>query len=74
MGVYGKSGIGKSTLAKVLCGIYPPERGRILIDGQILVSSHQKYDRKRGIQIQMVYQQPYATLNPGKKSEAVSKN
>lgn len=67
VGVYGKSGIGKSTLAKILCGIYPPERGRILIDGQILVSSQQKYDRKRGIQIQMVYQQPYATLDPRQK-------
>lgn len=67
LGIYGESGIGKSTLAKILCGIHPPEHGRILMDDQLLVSSKKKYNRKLGIQIQMVYQQPYATLDPRQK-------
>ena len=66
-GVFGKSGIGKSTLAKVLCGICPPDGGRILLDGQCLVSQSVPYDRRLGIAIQMVYQQPYATLDPRQK-------
>ena len=66
-GIFGKSGIGKSTLAKVLCGICPPDGGRILLDGQCLVSKNTPYDRKLGLSIQMVYQQPYATLDPRQK-------
>ena len=66
-GVFGKSGIGKSTLAKVLCGICPPDAGTITLDDQILVSADHTYDRRLGIHIQMVYQQPYATLDPAQK-------
>ena len=66
-GIFGKSGIGKSTLAKVLCGICPPDGGQILLDGQCLVSQNTPYDRKLGLSIQMVYQQPYATLDPHQK-------
>ena len=66
-GVFGKSGIGKSTLAKVLCGVCPPDAGAITLDDQILVSADQPYDRRLGIHIQMVYQQPYATLDPAQK-------
>ena len=50
-GVFGKSGIGKSTLAKVLCGICPPDAGEITLNNQILVSADQPYDRRLGIHI-----------------------
>ena len=66
-GVFGKSGIGKSTLAKILCGVCPPDAGRILLDNRCLVSNDRPYDRRLGISIQMVYQQPYATLDPCQK-------
>ena len=66
-GVFGKSGIGKSTLAKILCGVCPPDAGRILLDNRCLVSNDRPYDRRLGISIQMVYQQPYATLDPRQK-------
>lgn len=66
-GVFGKSGIGKSTLAKILCGVCPPDAGRILLDNRCLVSNDRPYDRGLGISIQMVYQQPYATLDPRQK-------
>ena len=63
----GSVGAGKSTMAKLLCGIYKPEQGEIFIDDHLLASASQSYDRKLGLQIQMVYQQPYATLDPRQK-------
>ena len=67
IGVSGASGIGKSTLAKILCGVMPPDAGAVFLDGKLLVSPKEAYDRKRGLAIQMVYQQPYATLDPSQK-------
>lgn len=67
VGVFGASGIGKSTLAKLLCGVIRPDAGTILLDGQTLVSDAAPYDRRRGLQIQMVYQQPHASLDPSQK-------
>lgn len=67
IGVSGASGIGKSTLAKILCGVTAPDAGAVFLDGKLLVSSKEAYDRKRGLAIQMVYQQPYATLDPSQK-------
>ena len=67
IGVSGASGIGKSTLAKILCGVMPPDAGEVFLDGKLLVSPKEAYDRKRGLAIQMVYQQPYAALDPSQK-------
>lgn len=67
IGMSGTSGIGKSTLAKILCGVTAPDAGAVFLDGKLLVSQKEAYDRKRGLAIQMVYQQPYATLDPAQK-------
>ena len=67
IGVSGASGIGKSTLAKILCGMTAPDAGAVFLDGKLLVSEKSNYDRRRGLSIQMVYQQPYATLDPSQK-------
>ena len=67
IGVSGASGIGKSTLAKILCGVMPPDAGAVFLDGKLLVSPKEAYDRKCGLAIQMVYQQPDATLDPSQK-------
>lgn len=67
IGVSGASGIGKSTLAKILCGVTKPDKGEAFLDGQLLVSEKSNYDRRRGLSIQMVYQQPHATLDPSQK-------
>ena len=67
IGVSGASGIGKSTLAKILCGVTAPDAGAVFLGGQLLVSEKEAYDRRRGLAIQMVYQQPYATLDPSQK-------
>ena len=67
VGVYGPSGIGKSTIAKILCGVLRPDEGEILLDGELLFSAKTPYDRKRGLGIQMVYQQPYSSLDYSQK-------
>ena len=67
IGMFGASGIGKSTLAKILCGVTKPDKGEAFLDGQLLVSEKSNYDRRRGLSIQLVYQQPYATLDPSQK-------
>lgn len=67
IGVFGASGIGKSTLAKILCGVMPPDAGEVSLDGKLLVSQKEAYDRKCGLAIQIVYQQPYASLDPSQK-------
>lgn len=66
-GLCGKSGIGKSTLAKLLCGTLTPDGGNVFLDGAPLFSGKLRYNRPLGLQIQMVYQQPYATLDPRQK-------
>ena len=67
VGIYGRSGIGKSTVAKILCGVLKPDEGTVRFDGAPLCAPDRKYDRKMGLQIQMVYQQPYSSLDPGQK-------
>lgn len=67
VGIYGRSGIGKSTVAKILCGVLKPDEGTVRFDGAPLCALDRKYDRKLGLQIQMVYQQPYSSLDPGQK-------
>lgn len=67
VGLYGESGCGKSTLAKILCGLVVPEVGIAELDGEKLFSDSAKYDRRLGKNIQMVYQQPYAVLDPSQR-------
>ncbi|MBP3305015.1 MAG: ABC transporter ATP-binding protein [Oscillospiraceae bacterium] len=67
VGIYGASGIGKSTLAKILCGVLKPDTGAVYLDDDLICSPERKYDRRKGIQIQMVYQQPYASLDHNQK-------
>ena len=63
LAVVGESGCGKSTLARVLTLIEPPTAGRLTIDGQD--ASHTNPALRRAVQ--MVFQNPYASLNPRKK-------
>lgn len=67
IGIYGKSGIGKSTLVKILCGLIRQNEGDILFQDQLLSSPKSNYNRQLGLQIQMVYQQPFSVLDPCQK-------
>lgn len=64
--ILGKSGEGKSTFARILCG-FTKCQGQIYFDGQPLFDVRQRYDRKLGINIQLISQQPYLSLDPRQK-------
>ncbi len=64
LGLVGESGSGKSTVALSILGLQAPTHGRIVLDGQV-VNGRQSGDRKALARVvQMVFQDPYASLNP----------
>jgi len=61
----GESGCGKSTIARLIVGLYAPSRGRIEFDG-VEISDPQAKSATAKIRrrMQMIFQDPYASLNP----------
>ncbi len=64
LGLVGESGCGKSTLALAIMGLLPPTRGTMGIDGQQISGSTPPDRMKMARTVQMVFQDPYASLNP----------
>jgi peptide/nickel transport system ATP-binding protein len=64
LGLVGESGSGKSTLANVLVGLEAPSAGKMLFRGRDLASLKRAERRAFHGQVQMVFQDPYASLNP----------
>ncbi len=64
LGVAGESGSGKSTLANILVGLEKPTSGKVLFDGIDLASLQKSGRRAFHRHVQMVFQDPYASLNP----------
>jgi peptide/nickel transport system ATP-binding protein len=64
VGLVGESGCGKSTLARVVARIHTPTAGSIRFDGHEISEASQSEIRPLRRRMQMVFQDPYASLNP----------
>ena len=67
VGLVGESGCGKSTLARAVCGLEPLSSGRILFEGEPVQKLGVRSREERLRRIQMVFQNPYASLNPRRR-------
>src|ERR1700741_977174 len=66
LAVVGESGCGKSTLARQLTMIETPTRGALLLDGDDVAHADLAARKRLRPRVQMVFQNPYASLNPRK--------
>ena len=72
LALVGESGCGKSTVARLLVGLYEPTRGGLTFDGQDAHAAFKSPDARQMRQrIQMIFQDPYASLNPRWTVEAI---
>ena len=71
VGLVGESGCGKSTLGRMVAGIMPPSEGNILWRGRDLKSLNAAETREAKLRTQMIFQDPYASLNPRLKVQEI---
>ncbi len=64
VGLVGESGCGKSTLGRMVAGILEPTSGEILFAGHNLAASGSEEARQAALKVQMIFQDPFASLNP----------
>ena len=64
LGLVGESGCGKTTVGRTLLRIYEPDAGKILFDGKDISRVSKKEAKELTRRMQMVFQDPYASLNP----------
>jgi peptide/nickel transport system ATP-binding protein len=62
--VVGESGSGKSTAARVITGLLPPTRGRVLVNGEALPGDYRKRSKDQLRHAQMIYQMADTAVNP----------
>jgi oligopeptide transport system ATP-binding protein len=64
LGLVGESGCGKSTLGRTILQLIPPTAGGVLLAGRNLASLNGRELREARADFQMIFQDPYASLNP----------
>ncbi|MBZ6079155.1 ABC transporter ATP-binding protein [Microvirga puerhi] len=71
LGIVGESGCGKSTTARAIIGLETPNSGAISFAGERIELATPKRRRQLARHIQMIYQDPFASLNPRKTVEQI---
>jgi oligopeptide/dipeptide ABC transporter ATP-binding protein len=69
LGLVGESGCGKTTLGRLMCRLEEPTRGRVFFDGVDLLGLADGELRQMRPRMQMIFQDPFASLNPHKTVE-----
>ena len=64
LGLVGESGCGKTTVGRTLLKLYKPDGGKIIYQGEDITQARGKRHRELCCKMQMIYQDPYASLNP----------
>ncbi|SDI17426.1 peptide/nickel transport system ATP-binding protein [Variovorax sp. OV700] len=64
VGLVGESGCGKSTLGRIAAGLLAPTEGEVIVGGKPVASLSAEEQLAARLRIQMVFQDPYASLNP----------
>jgi len=71
VGLVGESGCGKSTLGRIAAGLMPPSNGEVRVDGKSVNTLSADEARDARLKIQMIFQDPYASLNPRLRVEEI---
>jgi len=66
LGLVGESGSGKTTIGKAILGQITATSGRIVFDGEDITHASRRRRRELGREIQVVFQDPYGSLNPAR--------
>lgn len=71
VGLVGESGCGKSTLGRMIAGILPQTEGTVLLDGVDTSTLSGAAQREAALTVQMIFQDPFASLNPRMRVEQI---
>jgi len=71
LGLVGETGSGKSTLARCVAGLIPVTSGRVIFDGRDITNLSRGAMRPVRREIQMIFQDPYSSLNPRRRVGAI---
>jgi len=71
VGLVGESGCGKSTFGRIVAGIMEPTEGAVFYRGRDLTTLQGREAREAALQVQMIFQDPFASLNPRMRVEDI---